>query len=137
MSLANELKELAELATKVKALQAENAKLAEEILAEIKGRKPIELFGEGCLKDYADAVKKSGGLTVVKPSVVKALEAVAKEPKAAVVKAAEAQIKAHVDAVDKEHKAQAKTDKDLAKRMASFETALLGVVKRLGLQATV
>ena len=137
MSVPDELKKIADLCQKLQALEKSNAVQAAKLAAEMKDRKPIDLFGEACLKDYADAVKDSRGLTSLRPSVVKELEAVANEPTAAAVKAAQAGIKKHAADVEKETAQAIKADKAKAKQVNTFLGALEAVSTRLGRQATV
>ena len=137
MSLADELKAIAALSKELQQLTKENEVLAAELLTATKGRKPIDLFGDGCLKDYADAVKKSGGLTTMRPTVVKALEAVANEPVSAAVKAAQDGLKKHAADVEKENAATVKSDPKKAKQVKTFVDALDSVGLILKKQATI
>lgn len=137
MGIADELKKFAALTKELQSLEKENAKLASGMLAQIKGRKPIELFGEGCLKTYADAVKKAKSLTSMRPTVVKALEAVAHTPTSAAVKAAKVALDKHSAELTKEHAAAVKSDKAIAKEVAAFTSALAEISGVLDKQSTV
>lgn len=137
MGLKENLKTLAVLSKKMQKLEKENAALAAKHLRQIKGAKVIELFGEGALKDYADAVKKSKSLTTMRPSVVKAIEAVAHTPSSAAIKQAIAEVSKHAADVEKENAAKAKADKKLAKQLKDFSAALNGVVAVLKKQQAV
>lgn len=85
-------------------LHKSNAEVAKFI------EKPPAITFPGLVKDYADAVKSSGGLTSMKPSCVKVIEKAEKSPDPDTLAAAVKALSAHADEVGK----VAKTDKKAA-----------------------
>ncbi|HYG88212.1 MAG TPA: hypothetical protein VD978_18360 [Azospirillum sp.] len=98
-------------------------KKLEDQAKKLQGQGEWRLTFPGLVKDYANAVKASGGLTSVKPSCSKAIDAAEKNPSVMTIKAA---IKAVGDHSE-EFKKSAKTDKkagEFVKQMTALEKKL-------------
>ncbi len=90
------------------------------VAADFKKMKPPEIQLTGLVKAYMDAVKKSDGLTSVRPTTLKAVQTAEKTPSPASVTQASAEIQRHLADVKK----ASGTDK----KFANFDKAISGLL---------
>ena len=111
----------------VKKLAIANDKKIDKVDSMLKGLKPPTFRLADLTKQYNTAVRKSDGLTSVKPSCVKALQNAEKKPDPTILKAAIKSVSDHRADVQK----TSKKDKSKTKAVAAFSTALDGIIKSL------
>jgi hypothetical protein len=78
LALLQKCKDLRQELTKLKQANTETTKMIEQLETSAKSLRPPVFNAPGVTKQYAEGVQASGGLTGVKPSIVKALQIIEK-----------------------------------------------------------
>ena len=117
------------LGKKIVALARENQRDMKAVVSDLKtlaAKKPN--FDYGLTTDYMKIIKKSGGLTSARPSCVKILQKIEKDPTTADLKLAANALRKHLDDVKKENKGG--KSKDLVK-LENGITSLISDLKSM------
>ena len=137
MGAKDEIKKFATALKKLEKDFKKNEALGAKLQSELKGYVPIEFLVEGFIKSYKDAVKRANSLTVMKPSVVKALDKASQRPTKSAIKETKAKLEEHLKEVAKTHAAAAKKDKNTKKTLDKFTGNIKAIIGDLDKQDTV
>lgn len=137
MGAKDEIKKFATALKKLEKDFKKNEALGAQLQKELKGYVPIEFIVEGFIKSYKDAVKRANSLTVMKPSVVKALDKASQRPTKSAIKESKAKLEEHLKEVAKAHAAAAKKDKNTKKTLDKFTGNIKALIGSLDKQDTV
>lgn len=137
MGAADEIRKLHKTLTELKKDLQETEVLGAKLQTELKGYVPIEFLVEGFIKSYKDAVKRANSLTVMKPSVIKALDKASQRPTKSAISQTKAKLEEHLKEVAKTHAAAAKKDKNTKKTLDKFTGNIKAIIGGLDKQDTV
>ena len=137
MGTEDEIKKFAVALSELKKDLKKTASLGAKLQSELKGYVPIEFLVEGFIKSYRNAVKRADSLTVIKPSVIKALDKANQRPTKSAMNESKTKLEEHLKEVAKTHEAAAKKDKNTKKTLDKFTGNIKALIGDLGKQDTV
>lgn len=137
MGTEDEIKKFASALNALKKDLKKTEALGAKLQKGLKTYVPIEFLVEGFIKSYKDAVKRANSLTVMKPSVVKALDKASQRPTKSAIKESKAKLEEHLKEVAKTHAAAAKKDKNTKKTLDKFAGNIKALIGGLDKQDTV
>ena len=125
--ILSQAKDLKALTASVAKQHAATTKKEDKLTSSIVSLSKPKLEPPGGIASYKKIVKASDGLTSLRPSCVKALQAVEKKPSKENIGTAAKALKQHIDEVAKE----AKKDKSKSKPLAKFTSSTEALIKNL------